>query len=165
MPRMRSFREINRVPANSSRISQLEFWIAPRAQWCTIAPRLHETYIQFLIHFSLIAIVSVHGGWSGWSLWRPCSVTCGSGVETLLRNCTNPAPQHGGEGCKGSTVRSNVCKKDHCPGNVPNCCWSNSVMINAPRKKRPRHNSANSIPCCFGLFEVLLNGKGFKSWP
>ncbi|XP_067056576.1 coadhesin-like isoform X2 [Acropora muricata] len=57
----------------------------------------------------------IHGGWSGWSLWRPCSVTCGSGVETLLRNCTNPAPQHGGEGCKGSAVRSNVCKKDHCP--------------------------------------------------
>ncbi|XP_044164585.1 SCO-spondin-like isoform X4 [Acropora millepora] len=57
----------------------------------------------------------IHGGWSGWSLWRPCSVTCGSGVEIRLRNCTNPAPQHGGEGCKGSAVRSNVCKKDLCP--------------------------------------------------
>ena len=77
---------------------------------------------KFLNNLSLIAIVSVHGGWSGWSLWRPCSVTCGSGVEIRLRNCTNPAPQHGGEGCKGSAVRSNVCKKDHCPGNVPNCC-------------------------------------------
>ncbi|XP_078378395.1 SCO-spondin-like isoform X2 [Oculina patagonica] len=57
----------------------------------------------------------IHGGWSGWSVSKPCSVTCGSGVEILSRTCTNPDPKYGGSSCPGATQKQEVCTKNPCP--------------------------------------------------
>ena len=52
--------------------------------------------------------IVVDGAWSPWSTVRsycvdPAArhnlVTCGGGVETKYRSCTNPAPQGGGQDC------------------------------------------------------------------
>ena len=32
------------------------------------------------------------------------------------RTCTNPAPAHGGENCKGDNVKTKSCNEQPCPG-------------------------------------------------
>ncbi|XP_064415338.1 properdin-like isoform X1 [Latimeria chalumnae] len=49
------------------------------------------------------------GGWSEWSPWGPCSVTCTIGTQVRRRTCTNPAPICGGEQCMGSDSETSVC--------------------------------------------------------
>ncbi|NXD77268.1 CO8A protein, partial [Halcyon senegalensis] len=46
-----------------------------------------------------------NGHWSCWSQWGPCQ----SGTARRSRHCNNPAPQRGGEPCKGRDVQSKAC--------------------------------------------------------
>ncbi|XP_020601543.1 neurogenic locus notch homolog protein 1-like isoform X6 [Orbicella faveolata] len=46
----------------------------------------------------------VDGGWSKWSGYTPCTLTCGGGVQYRKRTCTNPAPKYGGKSCQGSNI-------------------------------------------------------------
>ncbi|NXI49816.1 CO8A protein, partial [Chloroceryle aenea] len=46
-----------------------------------------------------------NGGWSCWSQWGPCQ----SGRTQRSRQCNNPAPQRGGEPCKGRDLQSKAC--------------------------------------------------------
>ncbi|KAJ7317562.1 hypothetical protein JRQ81_003724 [Phrynocephalus forsythii] len=67
----------------------------------------------------------VDGGWSSWSAWSPCSVTCLSGFRSRKRTCTNPAPVCGGT-CPGDSEEREPCDtKQVCPthGNWGN--WGN----------------------------------------
>lgn len=66
----------------------------------------------------------VNGGWSQWSSWSPCSLSCGGGRQHRSRQCNSPAPRGTGRTCldKG---------KDWRPCNVAPCvaggrwsCWS-----------------------------------------
>eukprot|EP00058_Branchiostoma_floridae_P007110 XP_002592598.1 hypothetical protein BRAFLDRAFT_68921 [Branchiostoma floridae] len=53
--------------------------------------------------------VPIDGGWSDWSPWSDCSVTCGVGTQTRDRSCTNPEPEHGGAECDGDTQETQQC--------------------------------------------------------
>ncbi|XP_038063563.1 A disintegrin and metalloproteinase with thrombospondin motifs 6-like isoform X2 [Patiria miniata] len=64
---------------------------------------------------SLACSVPVNGGWSSWSLFGACSVTCGGGQQTRSRTCTNPTPQNGGSTCSGSALDSQSCSTQSCP--------------------------------------------------
>ncbi|XP_069008144.1 thrombospondin-1-like isoform X2 [Embiotoca jacksoni] len=64
------------------------------------------------------------GGWSHWSPWSSCSVTCGEGVITQIRLCNSPTPQMGGRDCQGEGRQTKICKKSPCPVNGGWGPWS-----------------------------------------
>ena len=57
---------------------------------------------------------SVHGGWTKWSDWDTCSVTCGTGLARRHRNCTNPVPERFGDHCFGDTLDVKICSSGPC---------------------------------------------------
>uniref|UniRef100_A0A3Q2UGA8 Thrombospondin-1 n=1 Tax=Fundulus heteroclitus TaxID=8078 RepID=A0A3Q2UGA8_FUNHE len=64
------------------------------------------------------------GGWSHWSPWSSCSVTCGEGVMTQIRLCNSPTPQMGGRDCQGEGRHTKICQKSPCPINGGWGPWS-----------------------------------------
>jgi len=62
---------------------------------------------------------SVPGGYTDWSSWGECSVTCGGGVQKRSRTCTNPPPSGGGPNCieqnLGPAEEEQACNKGDCP--------------------------------------------------
>ncbi|KAM4629779.1 hemicentin-1 [Polymixia lowei] len=59
--------------------------------------------------------VRVHGGYSEWMEWGPCSVSCGVGAQKRLRQCNNPLPANGGRHCTGSATDTRSCQGKPCP--------------------------------------------------
>ena len=62
----------------------------------------------------LVAILK-DGGWTDWSEWGSCSLTCGGGNQTHTRTCSNPAPNHGGQECHGNDSELQSCNENSCP--------------------------------------------------
>ena len=60
--------------------------------------------------------VLVHGGFSEWGEWSPCTLSCGSGTKETARTCTNPEPEHGGDNCTGEFSQTVDCNTQSCPG-------------------------------------------------
>lgn len=61
----------------------------------------------------------VDGGWESWGTWSDCSRTCGAGVKSAQRDCSSPAPRHGGKYCLGERRRYKVCNTAPCPPKQP----------------------------------------------
>lgn len=66
----------------------------------------------------LCIMIEVDGNWGDWSSWSQCSASCGGGNEVRSRNCSNPAPSHGGKPCAGDPTQSQTCANTTCPGNL-----------------------------------------------
>uniref|UniRef100_A0AAR2LPT0 Peptidase M12B domain-containing protein n=1 Tax=Pygocentrus nattereri TaxID=42514 RepID=A0AAR2LPT0_PYGNA len=62
----------------------------------------------------LSSSVVVHGSWSSWSEFSPCSRTCGGGVTYRKRECNNPRPAFGGRECKGEGIEAELCHRQPC---------------------------------------------------
>lgn len=82
-----------------------------------------------IIYFLFSFFVSVAGGFSEWSNWSKCSVTCGGGTQQRNRSCTNPRPEKYGTKCKGPAHETKTCASKMCPttgdcsySSLPNCC-------------------------------------------
>ncbi|XP_066466718.1 A disintegrin and metalloproteinase with thrombospondin motifs 13 [Tiliqua scincoides] len=60
-------------------------------------------------------IAVVHGQWSSWTAFGPCSRSCGGGVAVRLRRCNNPRPAFGGRQCEGEDLQAEVCNTQPCP--------------------------------------------------
>ena len=58
----------------------------------------------------------VDGGWSDWQNVTNCSTTCGEGVMTQQRTCTQPSPSCGGRECSGINITNVSCNNKCCPG-------------------------------------------------
>ena len=58
----------------------------------------------------------VDGGWSNWSVFGECSVTCGTGTQNRVRECNNPPPSDQGTPCPGNSEESKSCEKPTCSG-------------------------------------------------
>ena len=65
--------------------------------------------ILFTIFFT-----AVDGGFSKWTPFSACSVTCGSGVKVRTRTCTNPPRQWKGKDCVGPRQESMACNEGPC---------------------------------------------------
>nr|XP_010953483.1 A disintegrin and metalloproteinase with thrombospondin motifs 7 [Camelus bactrianus] len=62
---------------------------------------------------------AVDGGWSGWSAWSVCSRSCGVGVQSAERQCTQPVPKYRGKYCVGERKRFRLCNLQACPTGRP----------------------------------------------
>ncbi|XP_071943965.1 uncharacterized protein [Antedon mediterranea] len=56
----------------------------------------------------------VDGNWANWNAWRPCKSSCGEGITSRDRTCTNPAPTGNGNLCDGYGTESRHCYKQPC---------------------------------------------------
>ncbi|XP_017276034.1 hemicentin-1 isoform X1 [Kryptolebias marmoratus] len=59
--------------------------------------------------------VQVHGGYSEWTEWGLCSVSCGVGIQKRLRSCNSPLPANGGRQCAGFDTETRICQGKPCP--------------------------------------------------
>ncbi|XP_043841836.1 A disintegrin and metalloproteinase with thrombospondin motifs 7 [Dromiciops gliroides] len=62
---------------------------------------------------------AVDGAWAGWSSWSSCSRSCGVGVQSSERRCSNPTPKYGGKYCVGERKRFRLCSIQACPADRP----------------------------------------------
>ncbi|KAM9774698.1 SCO-spondin [Syngnathus typhle] len=65
---------------------------------------------------------TVDGGWTPWSVWSDCSVTCGRGTQVQTRACINPPPRNNGSHCDGPERQSQECYASPCLDDL--CPWS-----------------------------------------
>ncbi|XP_053388217.1 uncharacterized protein LOC128551395 [Mercenaria mercenaria] len=64
----------------------------------------------------------VHGGWSDWGPWGTCPETCGIGMMSRTRSCTNPVPDRFGDHCFGNSLENALCHSGPCA--IVNGGWS-----------------------------------------
>ena len=71
-------------------------------------------------HNYLSSLLLVNGGYSEWKPYSVCSKTCGGGVQTRNRTCTNPPPSYNGEDCSrlGPNKNTRECNNRGCPGKM-----------------------------------------------
>ncbi|KAL9969288.1 hypothetical protein ACROYT_G021487 [Oculina patagonica] len=88
----------------------------------------------------------VPGGYTDWSEWGECSVTCGGGVQKRTRTCTNPPPSGGAPTCieqdLGPAEEEQDCNTQDCPVPGGYTDWSEwgecSVTCGGGVQKRTR---------------------------
>ncbi|XP_070769326.1 A disintegrin and metalloproteinase with thrombospondin motifs 7 [Enoplosus armatus] len=61
----------------------------------------------------------INGGWASWSEWSACSRTCGGGVLSAHRDCSNPVPKYRGKYCLGERRKYKICNAAPCPHDLP----------------------------------------------
>ncbi|KAM4039370.1 A disintegrin and metalloproteinase with thrombospondin motifs 7 isoform 1-T1 [Anomaloglossus baeobatrachus] len=62
---------------------------------------------------------AVDGAWGSWSSWSACTRSCGAGVQSAERHCSNPSPRYGGKYCLGERKRYRVCNILPCALDAP----------------------------------------------
>ncbi|KAM4662226.1 A disintegrin and metalloproteinase with thrombospondin motifs 13 [Discoglossus pictus] len=75
-------------------------------KWC------HKGRCSSLEELNPVSVV--HGSWSSWSAFSPCSRSCGGGVVMRKRQCNNPRPAFGGRTCEGSHIQAEMCNTQTC---------------------------------------------------
>ena len=65
-----------------------------------------------------VLFIQVDGGWSDWSGYNQCAVSCGDGTMARTRVCDNPEPNNGGNNCTGDGIETKGCNAGLCPGKL-----------------------------------------------
>ncbi|KPP59981.1 hypothetical protein Z043_122053, partial [Scleropages formosus] len=88
-------------------------WLHGECQQCTCTPE--GDYCQDIE-------CRVDGGWTPWSVWSDCPVTCGHGTQIRTRACVNPPPRNNGTECPGPEREAQNCHTPPCLDDL--CPWS-----------------------------------------
>ncbi|XP_020625289.1 coadhesin-like [Orbicella faveolata] len=117
-----------------------------------LAPiHIQNTAERIATSWERLTRLTTDGNYTEWTTWSDCDVTCGGGVQSRSRKCTNPAPQHGGKSCEdlGPANQTLKCNTSPCPidGNYTEWSkWSDcSVTCGGGKQKRSR-NCTNPPP-------------------
>ncbi|XP_060603771.1 thrombospondin-1-like [Ruditapes philippinarum] len=96
----------------------------------------------------------VNGGWTTWSSWEACSVTCGVGLQRRHRNCTNPLPDRFGHHCFGDSLDDKICLPSPCTdGGWTNWGdWSECTLSCGTGIKSRSRNCTHPSPSPFGKY-------------
>ncbi|CAH8628442.1 unnamed protein product [Schistosoma guineensis] len=81
---------------------------------CASIERIHEGIEKVSCPVSRLCS-AINGGWSQWSEFTECSVTCGIGKRVRRRHCDHPRPQEGGLYCIGTDHQEPFASKLNCP--------------------------------------------------
>ncbi|XP_048579836.1 uncharacterized protein LOC116619170 isoform X2 [Nematostella vectensis] len=94
----------------------------------------------------------IHGGYSPWSEFSPCSKSCGGGEQFRNRTCTNPMPQHGGRNCSGPETSYRTCNENACPINGRFGQWSDysKCSVSCGHGNKTRTRSCDSPSPAYG---------------
>ena len=95
----------------------------------------------------------VDGGWTPWSPWSSCQIPLDEDklpYRHSVRNCTNPAPKHGGASCLGMPNRTSTCEECNIPLGLESGVIENSYI------------TASDFHEEFPASSARLNGK--SSW-
>ena len=83
--------------------------------YCYVKVKIFSKFIISIFHsFFIKLFFKVNGNWSNWKKYSACSKSCGSGLKSRKRTCTNPAPSNGGSKCKGSAKETMKCNTQSC---------------------------------------------------
>ncbi|XP_070960618.1 SCO-spondin [Oncorhynchus clarkii lewisi] len=88
-------------------------WLQGECKQCTCTPE--GDYCQDID-------CRVDGGWTPWSVWSDCPVTCGRGTQIRSRACINPPPRNNGTDCSGPERDAQGCHTPPCIDDL--CPWS-----------------------------------------
>uniref|UniRef100_A0A674EUJ0 Semaphorin-2A n=1 Tax=Salmo trutta TaxID=8032 RepID=A0A674EUJ0_SALTR len=101
-----------------------------------------------------VANCSRNGVWTPWTLWAPCSTSCGIGFQVRQRSCSNPTPRHGGRVCVGQNREERYCNEHlPCPPHVYWSAWSAWERCTVPcgggiQSRRRTCENGNECPGC-----------------
>lgn len=78
---------------------------------------------------------AIDGGWGEWGPWTECNRPCGGGVQTMERECTNPAPLNKGRYCLGERKKVKMCNTEVRYFNLKLYAFNilNSIFLNLKR--------------------------------
>lgn len=113
-----------------------------RGRRCSTLGASEETKSCFLTE------CPIHGNYSEWSLFSNCSKSCGSGIKTRTRNCSNPKPKHGGRDCSdlGLGFEVKECNTQPCPINGGYSKWTefSQCTVSCGSGTRQRNRSCSN---------------------
>ncbi|XP_036410900.1 SCO-spondin [Megalops cyprinoides] len=98
---------------NNQEMAVGDTWLEGECQQCTCTPE--GDYCQDIE-------CQVDGGWTPWSVWSDCPVTCGRGTQIRTRACINPPPRNNGTHCRGPEREAQNCHAPPCLDDL--CPWS-----------------------------------------
>uniref|UniRef100_A0A3Q3NA32 SCO-spondin n=1 Tax=Mastacembelus armatus TaxID=205130 RepID=A0A3Q3NA32_9TELE len=98
---------------DNQELSVGDTWLQGECKQCTCTPE--GDYCQDID-------CRVDGGWTPWSVWSDCAVTCGQGTQVRTRACINPPPRNNGSDCSGPERETQECYTPACLDDL--CPWS-----------------------------------------
>ncbi|XP_053387078.1 hemicentin-1-like isoform X3 [Mercenaria mercenaria] len=81
---------------------------------CIVSGLVVAVVLSNLVLFSILQKFVTNGKWTSWGDWGACSVTCGIGITTRIRTCSNPRPSTMGQYCEGTSDQVQICGNSSC---------------------------------------------------